>query len=496
MARHIKLALPNSNPIMSLSMSRPPVFALSRSRLKMRSRRQKGYLLIELGLVLIVSTILLSSQFSQILKGIEEMDAKSTAEYAKEVQSGVNRYIEENLEAIKTNTASTSFPAPLEPTFAQLQAAPAKYIDPRLGPTSALGLRFNVSLTRDAACTVSANDPACTVTGTAFSTTAYRDAGGQVRMDVLGVAMNAIGKDGAMSFPENAGQLRFQGGTTMVNPVANTAGILAIRVGNHSGITALLNPYYRHDGTKPLTGRMNANQQDIIDVKNLEVTGRTTAGELFVKTDLNLESTASLGTACTAAQERSVRRNAAGVGLALCSGGTWQQVGNVVAGISEGGTCSSAGQIGSNATGVSYICNGSVWSSVNTTAALNGACAPDGRLAMAVDRVQLVCKNGRYVRLMNLLNRSVDVSRVLVTDGLPVNKPTNCESGGTPAYSFQMTQTIVDVAVTPPRQAMYVSATDNGSTWTVNIRLRDHTGAEFSANPYSISAVMKLECHY
>jgi hypothetical protein len=153
------------------------------------------------------------------------------------------------------------------------------------------------------------------------------------------------------------------------------------------------------------------------------------------------------------------------------------------------------GQLGSNATGISFICNGSVWSSVNTTAALNGVCAPDGKMAMTVTRDQLVCKNGSYVRLLNLLNKSVEVSRVLVTDGSTVNKP-SCDAGGTAAYSFQLTQTVVDVAVTPPRQAMYVAATDNVTSWGVKIKVKDNTGAEFTANTYSISAVMKLECAY
>lgn len=476
-------------------MSRTPAPALTRTRIKIRPRRQKGYLLIELGLVLIVSTILLASQFSQILNGLDETNAKSTAEYAKEVQSGVNRYIEENLQALKTSNAVAGFALPLQPTIAQLQASPAKYIDARLSARSALGLDFIIVITRDAACNVSADDPACVISGVVHSTAAYRDTGGQVRTDVLGIALAAIGKDGAMSYAENPGQLRFQGGTTMINPVAGTAGILAIRIGNNSGITALLNPYYRLDGSRRLTGPMNANSQDINNVGNLEVENTLRTQDINVSGALGLVgSGAAPGTAC--GSEPIVRKSTSGSALVICSGGTWQLVGNVVNGISEGAVCSSAGQIGSNATGVSYICNGSVWSSVNTTAALNAACAPDGRLAMAVDRVQLVCKNGRYVRLMNLLTKSVEVSRVLIADGTIVTKPTNCESGGTPAYSFQLTQTIVDVAVTPPRQAMFVSATDNGATWTANIKLKDHTGAEFSANTYSITAVMKLECHY
>lgn len=477
-------------------MSPTPVPAQFSSRLKTRPRRQKGYLLIELGLVLIVSTILLASQFNKILNTLDEMNAESTAGYLKEVQSGVNRYIEENLQALKTNNAVTGFTVPLQPTIAQLQASPAKYVDARLAGTSALGLQFNIVITRDPACDVSADDPACVISGIIHSTAGYRDAGGQVRIDVLGSALKAIGRDGAISYPESAGQLRFQGGTTMVNPVASTAGILAVRIGNQSGITALLNPYYRHDGTKPLTGRMNANQQNIIDVKNVEVTDRATLGEVFVKRDLNLESFAAPGSACTAAQERSVRRNASGSGLALCSNAVWQQVGNVVPGIADGTPCTSAGTLGTNATGVGFVCNGSYWNTMNEFANLGDACNPYGKTAVRIsNRETLVCRNGQYVRLQVLINRSIVITRSLVKDGDVVSKLA-CDPGGTPAYSFNMTQTVVDVAVTPPRQAMFVSATDNGASWTVNLRLRDHTGAEFSANSYSITAVMNIECWY
>jgi hypothetical protein len=76
-----------------------------------------------------------------------------------------------------------------------------------------------------------------------------------------------------------------------------------------------------------------------------------------------------------------------------------------------------------------------------------------------------------------------------------VAKPA-CETGGTGSYSFHLTQTVVDVSVTPPRQAMYIAATDNGPSWGVRIKVKDNTGGEVTANNYSVSAVMKLECAY
>ena len=464
-------------------MLRSSVPAPNSFRMKIRPRRQKGYLLVELGLVLIVSTMLLAGQFSKIIDAVNQLNAESTASYLKELQGGVNRYIEENLQSLKTgNAIGPAFPTPLQPTIAQLQNPAFRYVDARLFATSALQLPFNIVLTRALECNTNADDPACVISGVAHSTAAYRQEG-QVRSDVLAMAMSAIGKDGAMSYAEAPAVLRFQGGTTMPNPVANTPGILAIRVGNHSGLTSLLAPYYRLDGSKKLTGDMDAGGYDIKQVKDLELSG-----------DARFAATGVPGAACDAAT--SVRQNQNGTGLVICSGGMWQQIGNVVAGIADGEPCVSAGQLGSNTTGAGFVCNGSYWSSVNTTANVNDTCAPVGRMATAINnREQLVCSNGRFLRLANLLSRQVEMARVLVTDNQNVAKPA-CETGGTPSYSFHLTQTVVDVSVTPPRQAMYIAATDNGTTWGVKIKVKTHAGAEVTANNYSVSAVMKLECAY
>jgi type II secretory pathway pseudopilin PulG len=462
--------------------------------MKIRPRRQKGYLLVELGLVLIVSTMLLAGQFSKIMDAVNQLNADSTASYLKEVQGGVNRYIEENLQALKTgNAVGPAFPTPLQPTIAQLQNPAFKYVDARLFATSALDLPFNIVLTRDAACTTSADAPACVISGVVHSTTAYQQEG-QVRSDILATAVSAIGKDGAMSYAEAPAVLRFQGGTTMPNPVANTPGILAIRVGNHSGLTSLLAPYYRLDGTKKLTGSMDAGGFDIKQVKDLEVTSTTTTNNISISGNARLLPLAAPGSACSA--DSSVARNNMGTGLVVCAGTTWYPVGIAVAGVADGAACSAAGQLGTNTAGAGFICNGSYWSSVNTTAEAGDVCAPAGRMATRIsNREQLVCSNGRFVRLANLLSRQVEIMRILVKDGDTFAKPP-CETGGTPSYSFHLTQTVVDVSVTPPRQAMYIAATDNGASWGIRIKVKDNTGAEVTANNYSITAVMKLECAY
>jgi len=475
-------------------MSRTSVPAPKPVRRRVLKSKQKGYLLIELGLVLVVSTILLAGQFSKIMDLVDQMNADSTAGYLKEVQGGVNRYIEENLLALKTgNALGAAFPAPLQPTIAQLQNTAFKYVDARLGTTTALDLPISVVLTRDPKCSTNADDPACVISGVAYSTAAYRPAG-VLRSDVLAKAVSAMGKDGAMSYAESPTLLRFQGGGTMANPVANTAGILAIRVGNFSGLTALLSPYYRLDGSKKLTGPMDANGQNINNVRDLTVSGTATATNVVVQDNVQFAASGTPGSFCTAAG--ATRQNANGIGLVLCSGNRWQPVGNVVAGIADGQPCSLAGQLGSATSSAGFVCNGSYWMSLNTTAAANDLCAPDGRMATAIGgREALICSNGRYVRLAKRLSRRSEIARQLVSDTTNVLKPA-CETGGTASYSFELTQTVVDVSVNPPRQAMYIAADDMGTSWRIKIKVRDNSGGEQSANAYSVTAVMKTECAY
>lgn len=469
-------------------MPRHVVYA-SRFRHQYRRKAEGGYLLLELALVLAISTILLSGQFNQITAAVDEGNAVGTAQYLVKLQGGVNKYYQRNDRELKRGDPITGFANPLQPTVPELVAS--RDLEAGFPARSPLGLVFRSVLNRTGTCP---SGPDCKIAGWSYSTGGYVDGEGRLRNDVLTSSIAYIGMDAGMSMPESPALLTSIGGGTVANPAGAVAGTLGIRIGDGSGLLPLLTQYYKLNGERPLAGSMNVNNYDINAVNNLQVTGTTTTADLEVRGDTRMTSTGTPGAACATAG--TVRRNSNGAGLVVCFSNVWQLVGNVVPGIADGGTCADAGMVGSNSTGAAFLCNGSYWSSLNVTANAGAACAPAGKTATAIsNREELICKNGVFVRLANLLNRNVEVSRQLVADGTPVDKPV-CDEGGTPAYSFHLTQTIVDVAVTPPRQAMFVSATDTGSRWTVNLKLKDHTGAEFSANTYSITAVMKLECAY
>lgn len=464
-------------------------FPPSRYRHSIRRKTARGYLLIEMALVLAISTILLSSQFSQIVAAIDEGDSIGTGKYLIKLQDGINQYVLANEIALKSGNTIAGFANPLQPQIPELVAK--NYLDTGFGTRSPLGLVFRNSLVTSGACP---GGDDCKVSGFAYSTSGYVDGEGRLRTDILTSAVTHIGPDAGMSYADSPSVLRSMGGATVSNPAGSVAGTLAIRIGAGSGLLPLLGQFYKLDGSRSLAGKMNANDNDIDAVRNLQVTGTTTTLNLAVQGDTKLAATGVPGAACTA--DTSVRRNANGTGLVICSGGAWQLIGNVVAGIGDGVSCSTPGTLGSNSTGASFVCNGSYWSTVNTTANPGDACAPAGKMATSIaTREQLVCKNGSYVKLVNLIARSIEVSRILVNDGQSVPKP-NCDVGGSPAYSFHMTQTVVDVSVVPPRQALYIAGVDTGAAWMVQIKLKDNTGAVFTANTYSITAVMKLECSY
>jgi hypothetical protein len=455
-----------------------------------RRIRTGGYLLIELALALAISTILLASQFAKIVSTIDENNALGTGKYLVKLQAGINEYVQNNEVALKSGDTVTGFAAPLSPEISELIAK--KYLDAGFSLQSPLGLVFKNKLDRSGSCPGGAD---CKIGGQAFSTTGLVDGEGRLRVDILTTAVAEIGPDAGMSYAEAPSVLRSMGGGTVSNPAGSVAGTLAIRIGGGSGLLPLLGQYYKLDGSRPLSGKMSANGNDIDGVRNLQVTDSTSTKDLIILGDTKIAMTGTPGASCVS--DTALRRNESGAGLVICYGNTWQTVGNVVPGIADGAPCSLPGQLGTNATGASFLCNGSYWSTTNTFANLGDLCAPAGKTAASIStREQLFCSNGKFVRLANLVPKQVEVSRVLVSDYMWIQKPI-CEVGGTPSYTFNLTQTVVDVSVTPPRQAMYISTTEiSGKFWQVNIKVKDNTNAEFSATDYGITAVMKLECAY
>lgn len=453
-----------------------------------------GYLMIELALFLVVTTIIAAAQVSKIQEALENALAEGTGQYMVELQSAVNRYQSENDEKLKTGAAITGFTVPLRPTINELITA--KYLPAGFGPVSPLGLTFVNVLTPDGCPGVS-----CVVNGVTYSTTGYRDVGNIVRSDLLGIAVAKIGIDGGQSMADTPGLITgYASSYSIPNPSGATVGILAIRTGANSGLNSLLSQFYKLDGSRKLTGTMDANSNDIRNIKDLLSTGVLTMNDGVVNGSVMLNGSSAAGSACVAGDTGKIKKSATGDGLVICNSGLWEQVGSAVSGISAGAACSTLNLLGTSATGVAFICNGSFWTSLSKFASAGDACAPSGTTATSsATNEELVCRNGQFVRMSSLLPKNVQVgAHFSVRDGDVVNKPT-CDVGGIPNYSLALSQSGVDVSIAPPYQATYVAAVNNGASWTILLRLKRSPadgGGEVSGTPYGLSAVMTLECTY
>ncbi|MBC3871449.1 hypothetical protein [Undibacterium oligocarboniphilum] len=474
------------------------------SSMRARSKNQRGYFLIDLGLALLLATYLLSTQFSQLSQSITKSMATATGQYMVALQTGLNRYYLTNNAAIQAGSGVAGFVNPLKPTTQELRTA--GFLDSGFGLISPLGLQFvhEFKITGGPC----PPNPSCTVNGLSHSSTPYTDSAGSIRNDVLSQVVSTIGNDGSQSMAGSGGAMTGYA-SNYSYPAAlysTVEGAVGIRIGDNSGIGSLLSQFYKLDGSRKLAGPMDANGNNILNINDLSSAGTATLnntvinGNAVINGSLMLPGPAAAGSACVAGDNGKLKTNANGSGLVICNGSQWMRVGDAVTGISAGSACSVGNQIGTDANGIAFVCNGSFWYSLSNFASLGNACSPAGRTATSLTtNEQLICKNGQYIRLTSLLNANVQTgNHIAVQDGSIVQKPT-CDLGGVPNYSLVLTQSAVDVSITPPYQATYVAAQNNGSSWTVLLRLQKSAadgGGTVSGNNYGLSAVMTVECSY
>lgn len=475
--------------------------------------------MIEMALYLAISMILMASTIAKVNQDLESSLSVGTGQYLTSLQSGVNKYVLDNASSLTSNPLPSSFTKNgvtfsgthiLQPTIADLTNA--NYLPIGFGNASPLGLSFGITLVQTGTCP----GAGCNVTGFGISTAPYNDATGALRTDVLSDALRTVGIDAGMSYADAPGTLRGYGGSwTAPNPTGD-AGRLAIRVGSDSGIAALLAQFYKTDGTRPLAGTMDAANNDISNVKdltaqNIQISNTATIQDAKIAGNTFMNGVATAGSACLVSELNAVRRNANQTGLVVCGNGLWQTVGNAIAGISAGSACSLTGQLGTNESGVAYICNGSTFGSLLPFKAAPGAaCAQPGTTAIStVGSEQLVCKGSPavYQKLTDLLGKTVEYDRLNVQDKNIVVFPP-CAAGGVPGYSFDTRQSLTDMGIVPPRQLLVYGANLIAGGWTISIKLKNDVGSYFGTGPvkdvgdpspnapYNLTAVLRRECTY
>ncbi len=211
------------------------------------------------------------------------------------------------------------------------------------------------------------------------------------------------------------------------------------------------------------------------------------------------------GTACTA--PGAIAQNSTQTSLVVCgSNNVWNTVGNSIAGITNGGLCSTSGQLGSDANNVAYTCNGSYWSPVSTLMVNYSSGSPTGctinnQIANSITTQELlVCRNSFWVKLANLIpsNAQLQTGQVTVSANNFVAAPI-CDWGGRTWYSFETINTGVEVSLVPPREVMKLSASPTmvpGAGWNISITLVDTSAGVSDAAYLNFQEIFHYGCSY
>ena len=215
---------------------------------------------------------------------IDDALAMGTGQYMSNVASAVNTYVFDNMTVlaaspngpttINAGSVSALVASPLHPTvqdLINLKLLPIGFSD-----TSPLGLSFRVDLVPT---NCSAGLTNCTIPGRMYSTTAYRDASGNIRTDQMASVVAAAGLDAGVSYAESPAVITGMAASwSAPNPLSGgDAGVLMMRVGNTSLLAQSMNQFYKRDGSLNLTGPMDANNQAMNAVGNLQSNGSLSA---------------------------------------------------------------------------------------------------------------------------------------------------------------------------------------------------------------------------
>ncbi|BBO59932.1 hypothetical protein [Mycoavidus sp. B2-EB] len=243
-------------------------------------RCRHGFITLDVALAITLSTLGIVATFYKVQTEITQIFAKATGQYLYALQAGVNHYVQTHYDTLASGSPMPQVNNPLEPTVAELRAL--KFLLPTFADSSPLGLSFTTQLKRE-------NCPglACSITGLIYSKHPYHDKEGALRIDLLSQARLSAGADAALSTPAHGDQLvGLDHKWRQANPLGAVPGTLAARVGVVAGnLTWQLAQFYKLDGSRQLSGSMNAAGQEIRNAK-VVATERIQADDILVQNQL------------------------------------------------------------------------------------------------------------------------------------------------------------------------------------------------------------------
>lgn len=218
---------------------------------------------------ILLTQALVTMDVAQV-RAAERARAYNTGQYMNGIQAGLNKYVSVNGDALSGRSAGPitnpqrvpiTLVNPLAPTIAELAQhgfLPQGYTANNPGKVT-----MTVSIQP-----TDCPGEACTLPAT-ITTSPYRDLQNNVRNDLAAFVMKGSGLDGGQALASNPGQFTGLDGTWALPNTGGQAGAVVMRAGNlTTGYVDTL-PFYKLDGSRRLTGTMQANNQSIQGANNV-----------------------------------------------------------------------------------------------------------------------------------------------------------------------------------------------------------------------------------
>lgn len=323
---------------------------------------------ITLGSAILASSIVQMDM--QTLRTAERTIAISTGQYLSGLQGGVNKYIATNGDVLAGRSAgpitnpsggTITIANPLAPTVAELQQngfLPLGFTTNNPGKLT-LAVSIQPSNCPGVGCTLPAT----------ITTSQYRDLQGNVRNDLAAYVMNAAGLDGGQALPGNPSNFTGVAGSWSLPNAGGGSGAIAMRAGSlTTGYVDTL-PFYKLDGSRKLTGTMQANGQNITGAGNISSaslnTGPATASTMTLPAgnSLKIAGTALYG------DSTNIAVRAAPGGSAYMQDTNGNYVPMNAGTVNANGNANVSGNMSANGVYGNYIqSNGSLWVGGTATA--------------------------------------------------------------------------------------------------------------------------------
>lgn len=197
-------------------------------------KKQSGYTATAMVAMLAVGGVITAGAARHTLTAVSESQGVAYGTTLASLNKSVGTYTVLYYKPLIDGTPIAGVANPLQPTVQELGAL--GLLNAELNPTPPMGGAYAILISREPAGCVAPN---CNLTSRTWYTRPIRNLEtGNVDVEKLGAAAQAIGGDGGWSDPTNPGVVRGMGGWSRANPAGNEAGILMAINGYGSSVFA------------------------------------------------------------------------------------------------------------------------------------------------------------------------------------------------------------------------------------------------------------------